>query len=64
MQARYLVDNDPQLGIPAVAACVCVMLLGYYVFRSANSEKDAFRRDPDAVAVKHLTFLQVSLGLF
>ena len=37
-----------------VALVVVVHMLGYYIFRSANSEKDAFRRDPEDPAVRHL----------
>ena len=54
LQARYLVDHDPSLSLWQVAVVVVVHMLGYYIFRSANSEKDAFRRDPEDPAVRHL----------
>jgi len=62
LQARYLVDYDPQLSTPAVLAIAAVHFLGFFIFRSSNSEKDAFRRDPEAPAVRHLRFLQTKRG--
>ena len=55
LQARYLVDHDPHFS-PQVAAFIFVFfnLLGFCVFRLSNSEKDAFRRDPNSPAVAHL----------
>lgn len=48
---RYLVDHDPLLPTWHVLAVAGVQLLGYWIFRSANSEKDAFRSDPSSPAV-------------
>lgn len=62
LQARYLVDHDPMLRWPALVAILGVNTLGYFIFRSANSQKDAFRRDPDSPEVSHLTFLQTKRG--
>lgn len=43
LQARYLVFKQLELG-PTLTAVVCgVNLLGYYIFRSANGEKNNFR---------------------
>jgi hypothetical protein len=36
--------------------------VGYAVFRGSNGQKDAFRRDPTAPAVKHLQSLQTKRG--
>jgi delta14-sterol reductase len=49
--SRYLVDYDPGLSVAALSGVVAVQLLGYYIFRSANSQKDAFRRDPEGESV-------------
>ena len=49
--SRYLVDHDPLLPAWQVLAVAAVQLLGYYIFRSANSEKDAFRTNPDSPEV-------------
>eukprot|EP01036_Dinobryon_divergens_P028095 gene28095-36986_t len=62
LQARYLVDHDPDLPLWAIAAILLVQALGYYIFRSANSQKDAFRRDPDSEEVAHLKYLQTKRG--
>ena len=62
IQARYLVDHDPMLGLPALAAIVGVNVCGYLIFRGANGQKDAFRRDPKSPSLAHLTFLQTKRG--
>lgn len=51
LQTRYLVDRDPHLPLARCLMCLAVQLLGYFIFRSANSQKDAFRRDPTAPEV-------------
>jgi Delta14-sterol reductase len=45
LQARYLVNHDPQLSCPALLAIVAVHMLGYSIFRGADS-------------LPHLKFLQ------
>jgi hypothetical protein len=47
-QARFLVDHDPNMSLIHIAAVVGIQAFGYFVFRSANSQKDAFRKDPEA----------------
>jgi Delta14-sterol reductase len=54
LQARYLVDNDPAMPLLQITTVAALHFLGYYIFRSANSEKDAFRRDPHAKEVNSL----------
>merc|ERR1712146_265834 len=54
LQARYLVEND---GVrdPLALSLVCALnILGYCIFRGANGQKDAFRRDPSDPSVAHL----------
>jgi len=60
LQARYLVHHDPQLGWPSLLAIVAVHAAGYGIFRGANGQKNAFRRDPDSL--QHLNFLQTKRG--
>lgn len=48
LQSRYLVDYDPNLSLIEICAILLLYLLGYYIFRSSNSEKDAFRKDPNS----------------
>ena len=43
LQARYLVFRQVELGPYWSAAIVAVNLLGYYIFRAANGEKNDFR---------------------
>lgn len=62
LQARYLVDHDPNLGFISLAAILLVNFIGYSIFRGANSQKDAFRRNPEGENVKHLQFLQTKRG--
>ena len=62
LQARYLVDYDPQLDVCTVAAILLLQCFGYYVFRAANSEKDTFRRNPSDPRVSHLTYLETRRG--
>lgn len=47
LQARYLSDFPVDLSIPQVVAIIAIQCAGYYIFRSANSQKDAFRKDPN-----------------
>lgn len=46
LQARYLSDFPVDLSYPHLALIVGIQAIGYYIFRSANSQKDAFRKDP------------------
>eukprot|EP01038_Epipyxis_sp_PR26KG_P006460 gene6460-8888_t len=62
LQARYLVNYDPSLELWELAIIMFIQGLGYYIFRSANSEKDAFRTDPEAEQVKHLKYLETKRG--
>ena len=62
VQARYLVNHDPQLSYTALLGVLGMHLLGYFIFRGANGQKDVFRRDPNHESVAHLTFLQTKRG--
>lgn len=62
LQARYLVENDgvtDPLGLAAIAA---LNVLGYWIFRGSNGQKDAFRRDPNDPALSHLETLTTKRG--
>ena len=43
VQARYLVFSPVELGLIWTVAIIFVNLLGYYIFRGANGEKNDFR---------------------
>mmetsp|Transcript_47553 Transcript_47553/g.101030 ORF Transcript_47553/g.101030 Transcript_47553/m.101030 type:complete len:467 (-) Transcript_47553:1014-2414(-) len=62
LQARYLVDHDPMLSWPTLVSILGVNAMGYLIFRGANGQKDAFRRDPNSPEMSHLTFLQTKRG--
>jgi hypothetical protein len=52
LQARYLVDFPVDLSALQVVGIIALQMAGYYVFRSANSQKDKFRRNPNDPAIK------------
>ena len=62
LQARYLVQHDPHLSPFALACIVALYLIGYTIFRASNSQKDAYRRNPNDVTLKHLTYLSTKRG--
>ena len=62
VQARVLVDHDPGVGSVGLAAIVLLNLIGYAIFRGANSQKDAFRRDPNSPEVAHLEYIETKRG--
>ena len=62
LQAAYLVNNDPGIGWLMAAFIVGLKILGYIIFRGANSQKDAFRSDPSHPSVSHLKFIETKRG--
>ncbi|KAI0712284.1 ERG4/ERG24 ergosterol biosynthesis protein [Earliella scabrosa] len=59
LQARYLVFNPIELGPFYTAAIVGVNLLGFYLFRAANAEKNDFRNGKNP---KNLTSMKTERG--
>lgn len=55
LQARYLALHPKDLGWFWTSAVVAVQILGYWIFRSSNAEKNAFRngKNPKS-ALNHL----------
>ena len=51
LQARYLVFQQLELGTAASLAILAVKATGYWIFRSANGEKNDFRngRNPKSI---------------
>merc|ERR1711916_138444 len=47
IQARYLVDYPIELSNLAIVLLLALNLGGYYIFRSANKQKDTFRKNPN-----------------
>ncbi|KAI8372440.1 ergosterol biosynthesis ERG4/ERG24 [Blakeslea trispora] len=62
LQARYLCDYPVDLSMPHLAGIVALQCLGYYIFRSANSQKDAFRKNPHDPKVAHLDYIETKAG--
>lgn len=62
LQARLLVSQEPNLSPAALLAICALNLGGYLIFRGANSQKDAFRRDPSHPSVAHLRYMETARG--
>jgi len=60
LQARYLVGREVTMSSWVMVGLAGLHLLGYWIFRQANSTKDAFRRDPSSVP--HVRFLETARG--
>ncbi|ESO94228.1 hypothetical protein LOTGIDRAFT_118629 [Lottia gigantea] len=63
LQTRFLLEN-PQNDMYwyCLAFIAVINLVGYYIFRGANSQKDAYRRNPHNPALAHLETLPTSTG--
>ncbi|KAI9274419.1 ergosterol biosynthesis ERG4/ERG24 [Phascolomyces articulosus] len=62
LQTRYLADFPLDLNVLHVIVVVSLEVLGYYIFRSANSQKDTFRTNPNDDSVKDLKYIQTKTG--
>ena len=62
LQARYLVDHPTFLPHSALFGILALNLVGYVIFRGSNSQKDAFRRDPNHPRVSHLKTMPTERG--
>ncbi|KAI9263194.1 ergosterol biosynthesis ERG4/ERG24 [Phascolomyces articulosus] len=62
LQARYLVDFPRDMSYVELGLILALNFLGYFIFRSANSQKNAFRSDPESESVKHLKYLKTERG--
>jgi steroid 5-alpha reductase family enzyme len=60
LQARYLLDQPTTLSPLAVCGVLALEVVGLYVFRSANSQKDTFKTNREDPSVKHLRVVKVS----
>ncbi|KAJ9132500.1 Ergosterol biosynthesis ERG4/ERG24 family protein [Coniochaeta hoffmannii] len=61
-QCRYLSVHPVHLGPANLAAVAAVFVTGVYIFRAANSEKYAFRTNPDQPRFRDATYLQTRRG--
>uniref|UniRef100_A0AAQ4QRV1 Delta(14)-sterol reductase LBR n=1 Tax=Gasterosteus aculeatus aculeatus TaxID=481459 RepID=A0AAQ4QRV1_GASAC len=62
LQAYYLVRHPVPLSPPAAAAIIALKLVGFYIFRKSNSEKNAFRRNPSDPKLSHLQSIPTATG--
>lgn len=61
LQARYLADFPVDLNFFQLAGIVALQFLGYYIFRSANTQKDTFRKNPTDPSVRGNNFIIASM---
>ncbi|NXP06736.1 LBR protein, partial [Thinocorus orbignyianus] len=62
LQAYYLVGHPTAISWPAAAAFTVLNCVGYYIFRSANSQKNSFRRNPADPKLSYLKFIPTATG--
>ncbi|CAO0797012.1 unnamed protein product [Mucor circinelloides] len=62
LQARYLVDFPRSISWIEFGAILALNFIGYYIFRSANSQKNEFRSFPDSPNSKKLKYMQTKAG--
>ncbi|KAJ2725472.1 erg24, C-14 sterol reductase [Coemansia sp. Benny D115] len=62
LQARYLVFTPVQLSTPYAAFVAVLAVVSFLVFRLSNSEKNAFRSNPEDPRIKHLKYLKTETG--
>jgi delta14-sterol reductase len=61
-QVRYLSTYPVHLGWRGLAIVSMTFAVGLFIFRSANSQKARFRKDPTAPEFANATFLQTKRG--
>ncbi|KAJ2766767.1 erg24, C-14 sterol reductase [Coemansia nantahalensis] len=62
LQARYLSFHPVDHSVPATALIAALAAGSFLVFRLSNSEKNAFRTNPDSPAVRHLRYITTESG--
>ncbi|KAG5519328.1 hypothetical protein PMAC_001953 [Pneumocystis sp. 'macacae'] len=61
-QARYLAFHPVYLSNFVVIGIILLQCLGFWIFRGANSQKNAFRKNPEASSVRHLAYITTERG--
>ncbi|KHN97097.1 C-14 sterol reductase [Metarhizium album ARSEF 1941] len=61
-QTRYLSVHPLSLGPAGLAGTLSLIGLGFYIFRSANNQKNAFRTNPNDPSVSHLKYMETKAG--
>jgi hypothetical protein len=62
LQAKYLSLFPVHLDNFVAMSILALNLLGLWIFRSANSEKNAFRTNPDQPSCAHLKYMTTKRG--
>ncbi|NXX40656.1 LBR protein, partial [Tricholaema leucomelas] len=62
LQAFYLVGHPTTISWPVAVAITILNCVGYYIFRSANSQKNNFRRNPADPKLAYLKFIPTATG--
>ncbi|XP_019405089.1 PREDICTED: lamin-B receptor isoform X1 [Crocodylus porosus] len=62
LQAFYLVGHPNEISWLAASAIIILNMSGYYIFRCANSQKNAFRKNPKDPRLAHLKFIPTATG--
>ncbi|ERE72972.1 lamin-B receptor [Cricetulus griseus] len=62
LQAFYLVSHPHELSWPLASVIIALKLCGYVIFRCANSQKNAFRKNPTDPKLAHLKTIHTSTG--
>ncbi|XP_057254806.1 delta(14)-sterol reductase LBR [Pezoporus wallicus] len=62
LQAFYLVGHPTAISWPVAAAITILNSIGYYIFRSANSQKNSFRRNPADPKLAYLKSIPTATG--
>ncbi|XP_053515576.1 delta(14)-sterol reductase LBR isoform X2 [Artibeus jamaicensis] len=61
-QAFYLVHHPHEVSWPAASFIIALKLCGYVIFRCANAQKNAFRKNPTDPRLAHLKTIHTSTG--
>ncbi|KAK7103881.1 delta(14)-sterol reductase TM7SF2-like [Littorina saxatilis] len=62
LQPRFLLESRFNLPWYCLAPIALLNVIGYYIFRGANSQKNEFRKDPFNPNVKHLETIPTPSG--
>ncbi|KAI4204172.1 MAG: hypothetical protein LQ350_001363 [Teloschistes chrysophthalmus] len=62
LQARYLAVYPLHLGAQGTLGIIAIQFFGYWIFRSANNEKNRFRTNPKDPRIAHLQYMKTKSG--
>uniref|UniRef100_A0A673WXB9 Delta(14)-sterol reductase LBR n=1 Tax=Salmo trutta TaxID=8032 RepID=A0A673WXB9_SALTR len=62
LQSYYLVHHPNHLSLTWIVGIVTLNVIGFCVFRKANSQKNAFRRNPSDPTLSHLKTIPTATG--